>query len=293
MIEEELDRIMSNLVKSCPAQLHKAIRYCTADEEGRHLASLCIAACELVGGDRHAALPMACTIEMWMAIILTTDDLPCMDNARTRKGRAAAHVEFDDTTAILAAQALAALAFGTVVDSTLVSTDKRLRLVKEFSLSMQRLVYGQYDDVKKGESLETLEELNAKNTNKTSSFFELPLVAGAIVGGAGEEEIEGLRRFGRYFGLMWQVNDDLSDATMTAEEMGKDASSDVKNRKTTYLTLVGAERSAQLRDELANRAREALLERFPAKNVKILLGIVEATRRFGSIYKNSQLLSKI
>ncbi|EFJ12493.1 hypothetical protein SELMODRAFT_425252 [Selaginella moellendorffii] len=89
--------------------------------------------------------------EMWMAIILTTDDLPCMDNARTRKGRAAAHVEFDDTTAILAAQALAALAFGRVVDSTLVLADKRLRLVKKFSLSMQRLVYGQYDDVKKGE----------------------------------------------------------------------------------------------------------------------------------------------
>ncbi|XP_023642730.1 geranylgeranyl pyrophosphate synthase 10, mitochondrial isoform X2 [Capsella rubella] len=219
-------------------KIREAMRYTLLSGGKRIRPMICLAACELVGGKESTAMPAACAIEMIHASSLIQDDLPCMDDDSLRRGKPTNHKVFGENIAILAVDALIALAIKHTVESTSseVPPVRVLRAVLEIvkAVGTEGLVAGQAADLA-GE-----------------------VVMGAIVGGASDEEIESLRSYARCVGLMFQVVDDVLDVTKSSEELGKTAGKDLISGKLTYPKVMGVEKSRDYADKLNREAREHL-----------------------------------
>ena len=228
--------------------------------------ALCLAACELVGGDIAAAMPSACALEMIHTMSLIHDDLPSMDNDDFRRGKPTNHKVYGEEVAILAGDALLSLAFEYIARETKgVDPQLVLQVIVEVgkAVGAEGLVAGQVVDIKsegagaKGVGVETLEYIHH---HKTAVLLEAAVVSGAIVGGGNEGEIAKLRKYSRNIGLAFQVVDDILDITATTEELGKTAGKDLAVAKTTYPSLVGLERSKEIANELIEEAKAQLVE---------------------------------
>lgn len=245
---------------SYPDRIHEAMRYSLLAGGKRIRPALCIAACELVGGDGTLALPAACAVEMIHTMSLIHDDLPCMDNDDFRRGKPTSHLVFGEPIAILAGDALLALAFRHLAHASRAIPPARLiRALAELArcTGVEGLVAGQVVDLECTglEEHVSLERLEFIHVHKTAVLLEAAVVIGAIIGGGLEEEIERLRRYARCIGLLFQVVDDILDATKSSEELGKTAGKDLASDKTTYPKLVGLERSKEVAEELLGDAR--------------------------------------
>uniref|UniRef100_A0A1J3I5Z2 Putative geranylgeranyl pyrophosphate synthase 8, chloroplastic n=1 Tax=Noccaea caerulescens TaxID=107243 RepID=A0A1J3I5Z2_NOCCA len=249
-----------------PLTIQEAVRYSLLAGGKRVRPLLCIAACELVGGDEATAMSAACAVEMIHASSLIHDDLPCMDNADLRRGKPTNHKVFGEDMAVLAGDALLALAFEhmTVVSSGLVARERTVRAVVELAkaIGTKGLVAGQVMDLK-SEGLNPddvgLERLEFIHLHKTAALLEAAAVLGVIMGGGTEEETEKLRKYARCIGLLFQVVDDILDVTRSTEELGKTAGKDVIAGKLTYPRLIGLEKSRELAEKLRKEAQEQLL----------------------------------
>jgi geranylgeranyl diphosphate synthase type II len=258
-----------------PLAIQEAVRYSLLAGGKRVRPLLCIAACELVGGDEATAMSAACAVEMIHTSSLIHDDLPCMDDADLRRGKPTNHKcrstflgnkVFGEHMAVLAGDALLALAFEhmTVVSSGLVAPERMIRSVTELAkaIGTKGLVAGQVSDLC-SQGLNPydvgLERLEFIHLHKTAALLEAAAVLGAIIGGGTEEEIQKLRKYGRCIGLLFQVVDDIIDVTESTEELGKTAGKDVMARKLTYPRLIGLERSREVAEKLSREAEEQLL----------------------------------
>ncbi|KAK1605563.1 hypothetical protein QYE76_029236 [Lolium multiflorum] len=262
-VNEELNR---SLPLQHPECLHESMRYSLLAGGKRVRPVLAIAACELVGGDEAAAAPLACAVEMVHAMSLIHDDLPCMDDDDLRRGRPTNHVAFGVSTALLAGDALLALSFEHLARGCAehgVPADRALRAVAELANAVGTggLVAGQVVDMASegvDVSLGTLEYIHM---HKTARLLEAAAVCGAIVGGGGQGEIEGMRRYARLVGLLFQVVDDVLDVTRTSEQLGKTAGKDLATGKATYPKLMGIDGARAYAADLLVGA-EAELQRF-------------------------------
>ncbi|KAJ0249296.1 Geranylgeranyl pyrophosphate synthase 3 [Hirschfeldia incana] len=249
-----------------PLTIQEAVRYSLLAGGKRVRSLLCIAACELVGGDKATAMSAACAVEMIHTSSLIHDDLPCMDNADLRRGKLTNHKVFGEAMAVLAGDALLAVAFEhmTVMSSGLVSPERMIRAVIELAkaIGTKGLVAGQVVDLQ-SEGLNPddvgLERLEYIHLHKTGALLEAAAAIGAIMGGGTEEEIEKLRKYARCIGLLFQVVDDILDVTKSTEELGKSAGQDVITGKVTYPRLIGLEKSRELAEKLSREAEEQLL----------------------------------
>ncbi|KAF8049488.1 hypothetical protein N665_2200s0002 [Sinapis alba] len=255
-----------------PLTIQEAVRYSLLAGGKRVRPLLCIAACELVGGDEATAMSAACAVEMIHTSSLIHDDLPCMDNADLRRGKQTNHKVFREDMAVLAGDALLALAFEhmTVMSSGLVAPERTVRMVIELAkaIGTKGLVAGQVVDLS-SEGINPvdagLERLEFIHLHKTSALLEAAAVLGAIMGGGTEEEIERLRKYARCIGLLFQVVDDILDVTKSTEELGKSAGKDVMAGKLTYPRLIGLEKSRELVEKLSREAEEQLLGFDPSR----------------------------
>ncbi|KAL1560529.1 Geranylgeranyl pyrophosphate synthase [Salvia divinorum] len=245
-----------------PRLVHEAMRYSLLAGGKRVRPILCLAACELVGGSEHAAMPSACAVEMVHTMSLILDDLPCMDNDHLRRGKPTNHKVFGESVAILAGDALLSFAFEHVAAATAGATpDRVVWAIAELgrSIGSEGLVGGQVADISSEGLAEVgLEQLEYIHVHKTAVLLEAAVVMGAIVGGAGEEAVERLRRFAQRVGLLFQVVDDILDVTKSSEELGKTAGKDVEADKTTYPKLLGLEKSREFAEELKREAYEQI-----------------------------------
>ncbi|KAF3606667.1 hypothetical protein DY000_02050589 [Brassica cretica] len=255
-----------------PLTIQEAVRYSLLAGGKRVRPLLCIAACELVGGDEASAMSAACAVEMIHTSSLIHDDLPCMDNADLRRGKPTNHKVFGEDMAVLAGDALLALAFEnmTVVSSGLVAPERTVRAVTELAkaIGMKGLVAGQMVDLRsQGLNPEDagLERLEFIHLHKTAALLEASAVLGVIMGGGTDEEIKRLRKYARCIGLLFQVVDDILDVTKSTEELGKSAGKDVMAGKLTYPRLIGLEKSRELAETLSREAEEQLLGFDPNK----------------------------
>ncbi|EOA29679.1 hypothetical protein CARUB_v10015876mg [Capsella rubella] len=248
-------------------KIREAMRYTLLSGGKRIRPMICLAACELVGGKESTAMPAACAIEMIHASSLIQDDLPCMDDDSLRRGKPTNHKVFGENIAILAVDALIALAIKHTVESTSseVPPVRVLRAVLEIvkAVGTEGLVAGQAADLAgEGMSFDNdeagLEHLEFIHIHKTAALLEAAVVMGAIVGGASDEEIESLRSYARCVGLMFQVVDDVLDVTKSSEELGKTAGKDLISGKLTYPKVMGVEKSRDYADKLNREAREHL-----------------------------------
>jgi geranylgeranyl diphosphate synthase type II len=222
---------------------------------------LCLAACELAGGDASQALPTAVALEMIHTMSLIHDDLPAMDDDDLRRGRPTNHKVYGEAVAILAGDALLTRAFEMVaLRSPDVPAERLLRVVGELSLvaGAPGLVGGQVVDLESEGKEVDLETLEYIHLHKTGALLSACVITGAMIGGADDALIKALRIYARGIGLAFQIIDDILDITASSEVLGKTAGKDLIADKTTYPKLLGLEESRHRADALVNEAKQAL-----------------------------------
>jgi len=247
-IDEALERACQ-FPAGCPERLADAIRYALLAPGKRLRPTLVLWSAEACGGRREAAMPAAVAVEMIHAYSLIHDDLPSMDDDDLRRGRPTTHVQFDESTAILAGDALQAEAFAHLVNGV---PDRQLaaELVKELAgaAGAAGLVGGQVDDLEAEGTLpqslgspdEALRRLASIHQRKTGALFTACLRMGGLTAGATPEVLEALAGYASQFGLAFQITDDLLDVTSCDEDLGKRTQKDAARGKWTYPGLMGA-----------------------------------------------------
>nr|QSL83316.1 geranylgeranyl pyrophosphate synthase like 3 chloroplastic [Nigella sativa] len=259
-VNEALDKAVS--LKE-PLKIHESMRYSLLAGGKRVRPILCIAACELVGGDESAAMPAACAVEMIHTMSLIQDDLPCMDNDDLRRGKPTNHKVYGENFAVLAGIGLQAFAFEHIVRATAgtVPLQRVIGVVSELARAAgsEGIVGGQAVDIDStGLSDVGLERLEYIHIRKTAMLLESSVVMGAILGGGSVEQVERLRKFATCMGLLFQVVDDILDVTEASEELGKTAGKDLATDKTTYPKLIGLDNSRKFAEKLKSEAIQQL-----------------------------------
>lgn len=244
-----------------PEQLREAMRYSLLAGGKRLRPILCLAACELAGGDSEQALSTAVALEMIHTMSLIHDDLPAMDDDDLRRGRPTNHKVYGDAVAILAGDALLTRSFEMVaLRSPGVAPERLLKVVGELSVvaGAPGLVGGQVVDLEcegKQVDLDTLEFIHL---HKTGALLSACVICGALIGGAKEDLIAALRIYARGIGLAFQIIDDILDVTASSDVLGKTAGKDLIADKTTYPKLLGLEESRRRAELLVSEAKAAL-----------------------------------
>jgi geranylgeranyl diphosphate synthase type II len=235
-----------------PATIHRAVRYSLFAGGKRIRPLLVLAASEAVGGDRDEALPLACAVEMIHTYSLIHDDLPAMDDDDLRRGRATCHKVFGEAIAILAGDALLTRAFHLLAELPAEWDGVRVRRRMEAvallgeACGTAGLIGGQVQDLEAEGKAIAPELLERLHRAKTGALLSACVRGGAILGGAGDEDLARLARYGSAIGLAFQIVDDVLDATEGPEQLGKTAGKDQAKGKATYVSVHGVERARGL-----------------------------------------------
>lgn len=243
-----------------PKELAEAMRYACLAPGKRMRPALCLASCEAVGGHADLALNAACALELVHCFSLIHDDLPALDNDDLRRGRPTCHKAFGEAIAILAGDALFALAFEAVAAPKIglvpshVHRIDCLRILTR-AVGMSGLVAGEAADIVAEGGPVDIELLQFIHTHKTGALISASCEIGAVIGAGSPAAVQQLAGFGRLVGLAFQIADDILNETSTAGQLGKSAGSDREHRKATYPSLVGIEES---RKEALRLAEEAV-----------------------------------
>ncbi|MEO0540456.1 MAG: geranylgeranyl diphosphate synthase CrtE [Cyanobacteria bacterium P01_A01_bin.105] len=245
-----------------PEQIYEAMRYSLLAGGKRLRPILCLATCELAGGDPTLAMHTACALEMVHTMSLIHDDLPSMDNDDYRRGRLTNHKVYGEDVAILAGDALLAYAFEFIVAHTqTVPAPRVLQVIQRLgrAVGAAGLVGGQIVDLaSEGQPDVSLETLNFIHRHKTAALLEVSVVSGALLAGASDDKLARLTRYAQNIGLAFQIVDDVLDITSTQAELGKSIGKDEAAQKATYPSLLGLEESQQRAEQLIQSAKSEL-----------------------------------
>jgi len=244
--------------------LLSAMRYSLLAGGKRIRAAVCLKFCEACGGSFEDALPAACAIEMLHSYTLIHDDMPCMDDDSMRRGKPANHIEFGEFTAMLAGDAMQALAFDTLLKSELPAQSVvEMAKILAQAAGPHGVCAGQYLDLS-GEGTEhTLEELLQIYSLKTSALFSAAAQMGAIAGGGTQEQVRAAGDYAQAVGLAFQAQDDILDCISTAEQLGKPIGSDADNEKSTLASILGIEKCKKLVQSETDKAVKVIEMVFP------------------------------
>lgn len=244
-----------------PQRLHAAMRYASLNGGKRFRAGLIYAAGEALGINDQRLDPLAVAVELIHAYSLVHDDLPAMDDDNLRRGQPTLHVAWDEATAILAGDALQALAFEVLAKPIpTVAPSAQLLALGEIAGAIGSLgmAGGQALDLEaEGQAL-TTEDLEVVHRAKTGRLIEACIVAPARLNESTDEECAALRRYARGLGLAYQVHDDVLDETVDTQTLGKNAGADLARNKSTYPAQLGISGSRELAENLAKDAIDAL-----------------------------------
>ncbi len=257
------DRRLAELLppeSEAPTVLHEAMRYSALAPGKRLRPVLCMAACEAVGGDPAAALDAGCALELIHCFSLIHDDLPSIDNDALRRGRPTCHVKFGEGIAILAGDALFALAFEVMLASGDLAKRGRCAGILARASGSRGVVGGEVVDILTEGSPFDSKTLEFIHSRKTGALISASCQIGAILGGASSDVESRVREYGDKIGLAFQVADDILNETSTEEELGKAAGSDRERQKATYPSLYGLEEARRHAAELSREAVAVLPE---------------------------------
>jgi geranylgeranyl diphosphate synthase type II len=277
--DRRLDGVL-NVRAGVDARLAEAMRYSLL-APGKRLRPYLVDCCvRIVGGASDVGFPCGAAVEMVHAFSLIHDDLPAMDDDDLRRGRPTNHRVYGEALAILAGDALLALAFETLAaDPTDATRTARLVMELARATGWQGMIAGQAADLA-GESMPPEEAcVRGIHERKTAALIAGACRMGAIAGGGDESAITGLGEYGRQLGLAFQIADDLLDVTASADLLGKAVGKDAARRKQTYPASVGMERSRALASAAVARAIKALAPfGEAAKELRELAGFVVQRR---------------
>lgn len=244
-----------------PAGLGDAMRYAVLDGGKRLRPLLVMAACEAVDGSPAAALRVACAVELIHAYSLVHDDMPCMDNDILRRGKPTVHVKFGEAQALLAGDALQALAFELLTPedgSVNASTQAALCRMLAQAAGYQGMAGGQAIDLASVGKALTSEQLHDMHRLKTGALLQASVMMGAACGALTPLAQNALRDYGAAVGLAFQVVDDILDVTADSATLGKTAGKDAAQDKPTFVSLMGLPASRNYAQELLSQAHHSL-----------------------------------
>ena len=244
-----------------PPTVHKAMRHSMFAGGKRLRPVLAMAAAEACGADPAVALPGGCAVECIHTFSLIHDDLPCMDDDDLRRGQPTCHVVYGDAVALLAGDALQALAFEILAQAPKTRRYSAADTVAELAVTSgsRQLVGGQVLDLEgEGNAKLTKQQLRAVHERKTAALLTTSLRLGAMAANATPRKLDALTAFGKNLGLAFQVIDDILDVTATTEKLGKTAGKDQAVDKSTYPSVLGLEASRKEAARLTRAASRSL-----------------------------------
>jgi len=259
-----------------PGDLRRAMEYAVLGGGKRMRPQLAYAAAEAVGGDFSAADVAACAVELIHAYSLVHDDLPAMDDDVLRRGKPTCHVVFGEAVAILAGDALQALAFELLAASPRLATGHgtRLQMLTELARASgaQGMVGGQTLDIAATGTRLDEAQLGQMHALKTGALITASVVLGAMsTNCATAAQLDKLREFARWTGLAFQIRDDILDVESDSATSGKQQGKDAQRNKPTYTSILGLDGARSRLREAAEAAEQQLQDFGPeAANLRAL-----------------------
>ncbi|KAH7571444.1 hypothetical protein JRO89_XS04G0054400 [Xanthoceras sorbifolium] len=261
----KIERINKALDEAVPLKhptiLHEAMRYTLLAGGERLFSTLCIASCELVGGNESLVMPMACALETMTTAEIVADDLPCMDDDDIRCGMPTNHKVFGVGTSVIACHALIYQAIEHVLTKTKdVEPNRLIQAINEICKAMGAagVSAGQCADMHSEGKEVSLRELEFIHQHKIEKILQASMVCGTILGGGTEVEIERLNKYGKNVGLAFQVWDDILDVTGSPETLGRNLGGDALRGKATHPKLIGLDESVKFAKQLVADAIQEL-----------------------------------
>ena len=258
---DEVERALQAWVPAdAPAGLGEAMRYGVLDGGKRLRPLLVMAACEAVGGHAEAALRAAVAVELIHAYSLVHDDMPCMDNDVLRRGKPTVHVRYGEAQAMLAGDAMQALAFEVLTPDEGVPAALQARLCALLARAAGHagMAGGQAIDLASVGRPLSEEQLRDMHRRKTGALLRGSVIMGASCGEPGEQAHAALEDYGAAIGLAFQVIDDVLDCTQASDKLGKTAGKDLHSNKPTYVTVMGVQQARDYAFRLRDQALGAL-----------------------------------
>ncbi|XP_073029352.1 heterodimeric geranylgeranyl pyrophosphate synthase small subunit, chloroplastic-like [Primulina eburnea] len=251
---KEIDQKLDEAIPvQYPQRIYEAMRYSVlAKGAKRSPPVMCVAACEIFGGNRQAAFPTACALEMVHAASLIHDDLPCMDDDPSRRGQPSNHTKFGVDMAILAGDALFPLGFRHIVSHTptdIIPEARLIRVIAEIARAVGStgMAAGQFMDLEGGPNA-----VDFVQEKKFGEMGQCSAVCGGLLAGASDDEIQHLRQYGQAVGVMYQVVDDILEAKSGT------GGGEKKTKAKSYVSAYGVEKAIEVAEDLKFQAKRAL-----------------------------------
>nr|AEZ55680.1 geranyl diphosphate synthase small subunit type II.2 [Salvia miltiorrhiza] len=276
---KEIDQKLDEAIPvKYPQQIYEAMRYSVLAKGAKRAPPvMCVAACEIFGGNRLAAFPTACALEMVHSASLIHDDLPCMDDDPSRRGQPSNHTVFGVDMAILAGDALFPLGFRHIVSHTptdLVPHTRLLRVIAEIARAVGStgMAAGQFLDLEGGPNAVDLVQ-----EKKFGEMGQCSAVCGGLLAGASDDEIEHLRKYGRAVGILYEVVDDIRETKLQPDEKDKS-----KSKGKSYVSVYGVEKAMEVAEDLRSQAKKELesLEKYGDKVLPLYSFVDYAADRY-------------
>ncbi len=243
-----------------PHTLHQAMRYSALAGGKRFRPVLVYASGKALGLKIDRLDPLACAIELIHTYSLIHDDLPAMDDDDLRRGQPTCHRAFDEASAILAGDALQALAFEILASTAPAQAETNLRLIKELARACGSagMAGGQALDLGAVGNSISLPELETMHRLKTGALIQLAVTAPCLMADANADTISSLSDFGACIGLAFQVHDDILDVIGDSTLTGKSSQADTALNKPTFPSILGLDESHRRAIELRDQAISSL-----------------------------------
>lgn len=265
LIDEHLMDFIPN-IDNKSISLYESMKYSLTAGGKRVRPVLLLAACEFAGGNVMEAVPYACAVEYIHTYSLIHDDLPAMDNDDLRRGLPTNHKVYGEALAILAGDGLLNCAFEAITKDMLLYLDspdkikKRIKAANEIAkgAGCRGMIAGQVSDMEAENAPASNELLEYIHLNKTGALFTASIKAGLYLGNGTPEMLSDFTKYGENLGLAFQIADDILDVVGTTEELGKEAGSDEKQHKNTYISINGLEAAQKRLEELTSNALSSI-----------------------------------
>lgn len=242
--------------------VHKAMKYSLSIGGKRIRPVLVLEFCRICGGDINKALPFAVALEMVHTYSLIHDDLPCMDNDDMRRGMPSCHIKYGEEYALLAGDGLLTRAFSVISESAIAKEKPEIAIKAITALSsyagVNGMIGGQVVDLMNEDKNAPLEVLETMDSLKTGALIRCAAYLGVLSANADEKKMEAADIYAKNIGHAFQIIDDVLDVIGDEAKLGKPVGSDKESGKSTYVSLLGLEKSRQYADDLTEKAINAL-----------------------------------
>ena len=230
---------------------------------------------KLFGIKEKKLLDICAAVECIHSYSLIHDDLPCMDNDSTRRGKPSTHIKFGESTAVLAGNSLLTLAFEIISSKNLLSSNQKNEVIKLLSNCSGHtgIAGGQELDLKFENKKKNLNQILDMQRKKTGKLFNFCLQSVAIVGNKKKKEKDTLGKIGEEIGLLFQLTDDFLDVKGSKKLVGKPIKKDRKKGKSTLINLIGYKKSLRYADRLKKKVLLKLKKH--GKNTRDLIDTIK------------------